>query len=72
MERVMYSICASTPETSVAVSRRDAAAALAKVNEFTQLGLHEIAVTTDEGESLSREQLQSLARRTAPKADVHG
>ena len=57
----MYSICASTPENSVVVVRQDPVAALAKVDEFVELGLTEIAITTDRERPLTREQLRTLA-----------
>ena len=57
----MYSICASTSEHSVVVVRSDPVGALAKVDEFAELGLTEILVTTDSERPLSREQLQRLA-----------
>ncbi len=56
-----YTICASTPITSVAVIRDDPRDALIKCKEFEDLGLREISVTTDKGFAMTRDQLALLA-----------
>jgi hypothetical protein len=65
-----YMICASTPKTSVEVARDNPIDALTKLQEFEELGLTEVHVTTDAGLALTRDQIESLAAKSVPSAAV--